>query len=274
MRFVVMAPVVVVIAAVFALAPVARAAPYEFAAPPFALSQAAVGALGGAEAEYKAMPANPRSVAAYATLLKAQGKVTEALEVAQKCSEPGCAFLLAILLADTDRAAEAEKHVRSFIAAAEGKDKVLALITAGKAALARGDADAAMADFQAALQAEPSARVARLWQAYTLVYAGKHAEAGKILDGELASMTSGEVMLFRGRVYEATGRVGDVKRAYQAAFDGLSKDVVTSPEVSWQHLFLAAAADKVGRADVAKVHRRVAKQLLVTHEIYVKAKAK
>lgn len=270
MRFVVIAPVVVVIATL--VASPARAAPYEFASPPFALSQGALGALGGAEAEYKAMPANPRSVAAYATFLKAQGKVKDAIDVAQKCTEPGCAFLLAILLADTDRAVEAEKHIRPFIADAAGKDKVLALITAGKAGLARGDVDAAMKDFQAALQADPTARVARLWQAYTLIYGGKHEEGGKILDGELASMQSGEVQLFRARVYEATGRVADVKRTYQAAFDGLSKDVAQSPEVSWQHLFLAAAADKVGRADVAKVHRRVAKELLTTHEIYVKAK--
>jgi tetratricopeptide (TPR) repeat protein len=245
-----------------------RAAPYAFPSPPFKLTEAAELGMAGAEPQYQADPDNPRAVAAYAMSLKARGRIAEAIKVAEACTQPGCAYLLGILLSETDRAAEAEKLVRPFIEHALGKERATALIIAGKAALARGDAPAALVEFRAALAAEPSARVARLWEAYAYVYVGRHEEALALLDGELASMTSGEVQLFRARAYAARGNKDAAQKAFKGAYDDLVVRVAESPEVSGQHLFLAAAAEQIGKKAVAKVHRHVARQLLTTHEIY------
>jgi tetratricopeptide (TPR) repeat protein len=253
------------------LAPSAAAAePYRFHSPPFMLTEGARGAFDGAKGEYDKDPKNPRAVAAYVTSLKIRGQIGEAIKVAEACKEQGCKFLLGVMLSETDRAAETEAILRPFVGDATGKDKATTYILLGKAGLARGDAAAAIKDFRAAVAVEPSARVAKLWESYALVYTGKHADALKLLDGELATMTSGEVMLFRARAYAALGRAAEAKKAMQAAYDGLINDVMTAPDVSFQHLYLAAAAEGVGRKDVAAVHRDLAKQLLVTREIYAK----
>ena len=249
----------------------ARAAPYQFSSPPFALTAAAELAMTAAAPDYQSEPDNPRAVAAYAMSLKLRGRIVDAIKVTEACKQPGCAHVLALLLSETDRAAEAEALMRPFVEHALGKERAIALIVAGKAALARGDVAAAVLDFRAALAAEPSARVARLWEAYTYVYAGRPEEALALLDGPLASMTTGEVLLFRARAYSLLGKTALAHKAFQGAYSDLLFRVAQSPEIGAQHLFLAAAADKLGKKDVAKVHRNIARQLLTTHEIYPKS---
>jgi tetratricopeptide (TPR) repeat protein len=246
---------------------VVAAEPYSFPSPPFPLQLEVEKKLMTIEQARAARTDDPKQVAAAMFSLKMRGLPAEAIKVGEACAHPACKMLLGIMLTETDRAGDAEAILRPFVdKLPAGRDKSATLMTLGKAQLARGDVNAALSDFRGAIKEQPDAVTPKAWEAYALVFAGKHADAIKILDA-LPKVDNEERAYFRARA--AAGKP-DGKKLLEQSYDGLLKRVQDSPDIGRTHWYLADVATQLGKNDVAAVHRERAKQLMVTRDLYLK----